>query len=182
LQPEKEDSKSDLSAPQRTADILRGLNRQKYSLVMVALPSRRRAAEEEEEGEETLDTLAEREKKNIPVCRIIDKFAYAKAADEKEKVARKKELNRKELELNWAIAPNDLQHRLKQFREFLSKGRRVELMLAKKRHGRKATKEEGDTLMATLRTTAEEVGAKEVKLDGKFPGVVNLIFEGKADD
>ncbi|KAK9773766.1 hypothetical protein SCAR479_09407 [Seiridium cardinale] len=183
LQPEKEDSTSDLSAPQRTADILKGLNRQKYSLVMVAVPSRRRAPAESEEGEdESLQAQAAKERQNAPVCRIMDKFAFAKAAEEKEKAARQKELNRKELELNWAIAPNDLQHRLRQFRDFLEKGKRVELMLAKKKRGRRATKEEGDTLVAALKETAEGVGAKQVKMDGNFPGIVNMVFEGKATE
>lgn len=183
LQPETADSKSGLSAPQRTADVLQGLNRQMYSLVMVALPSRRKRADDEEDEEEpqTLDALADQEMKDVPVCRIIDKFAHAKAADEKEKAARKKELNRKELELNWAIAPNDLQHRLKQLREFLAKGKRVELMLAKKKRGRAATRDEGEALLAALRESAVEVGAKEVKVEGDFPGVVNLVFEGKAE-
>ncbi|KAI1849394.1 hypothetical protein JX266_004889 [Neoarthrinium moseri] len=182
------DSSAALSAPQRTSELLRSLNRQKYSLVLVNVPAARPSPDEGEDGEgnEALtlgsmtegDVAARGAKERLPICRIIDKQAHAAAAADKAKAARTKELKRKEMELNWAIAPNDLAYKLRQLRDFLAKGKRVELMLAKKRHGRAATRDEGDELLAKLREAAEEAGGKEVKIEGRFPGVVRVVFEG----
>ncbi|KAI0124284.1 hypothetical protein BJ170DRAFT_638749 [Xylariales sp. AK1849] len=177
-----------LSEPQRTSDVLKGLDRAKYTLVMVASPPRSKPADADADagsaggdgegaGGVTLDTMTTPQQP-AAICRIIDKFAYAKATEEKEKAARRKELNRKELELNWAIAANDLTHRLKQLKDFLAKGKRVEVMLAKKRRGRPATAEEGNTLLERLSEAAQETSAKEVKREGSFPGVVKVVFEG----
>ncbi|KAI0167339.1 hypothetical protein BJ166DRAFT_519665 [Pestalotiopsis sp. NC0098] len=185
-----ENPNSNLSAPVLARDILRGLDRAQYTLEMVALPpSQQRKQRSNEEGQEegieeepeaqTLDELEDREMRDSPVCRIVDKQRHKREAEARAKEARKKELNRKELELNWAIAPNDLQHRLKQLRGFLEKGRRVELMVAKKRGGRVATADEARLLMDALSETATEVGATEVKREGKFPGVARIIYEGK---
>lgn len=190
MQPEHPNS--NLSAPMRARDVLRRLDRAQYSLVMVALPpsqQRRTRSDNDQEGEEgieeeepeaqTLEELEDREMRDSPVCRIIDKQRHAREAEARKKEARKKELNRKELELNWAIAPNDLQYRLKQLRGFLEKGRRVELMVAKKRGGRAATADEARALMEALAEAATEVGATEVKREGRFPGVARIIYEGK---
>ncbi|KAK8017552.1 Translation initiation factor IF-3 [Apiospora rasikravindrae] len=127
-----------LSKPQRTSDVLAALDRQKYSLVMVAPPPEPKEdeLEEEDDVDENLSfqdmPLAEPE---AAICRLIDKYAYAKMAEEKEKEARRKKLNTKELELNWAIAPNDLSHKVGQLQAFLSKGKIVQVMMAKKRGG-----------------------------------------------
>ncbi|KAK6833045.1 translation initiation factor RLI1 [Apiospora arundinis] len=166
-----------LSEPQRTSDVLAALDRQKYSLAMVAPPPE---PKEEEESDESLSfqdmPLAEPE---AAICRIIDKHAYAKMAEEKEKEARRKKLNTKELELNWAIAPNDLGHKVTQLQSFLTKGKTVMVMMAKKRRGRVATKEEAEALLEKLTEAATEAGAALAKKEGTFPGVVNLKFEGR---
>lgn len=186
MRPQNENT--NLSVPLRTRDVLRNLDRAKYTLVMVALPpSKQRgpkqdedAEPEEEDAPATIAEMEERERRDSPVCRIIDKQAHVQDQEVKAKEARRKELNRKELELNWAIAPNDLQHRLKQLRQFLEKGRRVEIMVAKKRGGRVATQDEADALVQTLQNTADEVGATVVKKLGEFPKVFRVIYEGKA--
>ncbi|KIX92410.1 uncharacterized protein Z520_11885 [Fonsecaea multimorphosa CBS 102226] len=73
-----------------------------------------------------------------------------------------KEKRPKQLELNWAISANDLQLKMKQMQEFLKKGKKVELLLANKRHQRKASQAEAEALLKTVRDKVEEVGAAEV--------------------
>ncbi|EXJ65903.1 uncharacterized protein A1O5_10879 [Cladophialophora psammophila CBS 110553] len=73
-----------------------------------------------------------------------------------------KEKRPKQLELNWAISANDLQLKMKQMQEFLKKGKKVELLLANKRHQRKASQAEAEALLKTVREKIEEVGAAEV--------------------
>ncbi|KAK8101652.1 translation initiation factor IF-3 [Apiospora kogelbergensis] len=169
-----------LSEPQRTSDILAGLDRKKWSLVMVAPPPELKE-EEEEEGVEDSNLsfqdmpLAE---PKAAICRLIDKYAYAKVAEEKEKEARRKKLNTKEIELNWAIAAHDLGHRLTQLEGFLSKGKTVEVMLAKKRGGRLASKAEGEAIIEKIEETAASAGAVIAKREGAFPGIVKLRVDG----
>ncbi|ETS80307.1 hypothetical protein PFICI_07836 [Pestalotiopsis fici W106-1] len=180
---------TDLSIPLRARDVLRNLDRAKYTLVMVALPPSKQRRQDDEEAQDEEDVedqprtpqeLEERERRDSPVCRIIDKQAHVRDQEDKAKEARRKELNRKEIELNWAIAPNDLQHRLKQMRAFLEKGKRVEIMIAKKRGGRVATADEAAALLEALKEAAAETKATQVKITGQFPAVVRLIYEGKA--
>ncbi|KAK7954944.1 hypothetical protein PG988_015638 [Apiospora saccharicola] len=171
-----------LSGPQNKYDVLDSLDRQKYCLVMVAPPPSKEAEDAEDaeaEGKEESMTWNDMPEPEAAICRLIDKFAYAKMAEEKEKEARRKKLNTKELELNWAIAANDLGHKVTQLEGFLSKGKTVEVMVAKKRGGRVATKEEGEALIDRLEEAAEGVGANIAKREGNFPGMVKLKFEGR---
>jgi translation initiation factor IF-3 len=118
-----------------------------------------------------------------PICKIVDK----KVLREQEQVARKPVKSKapsatiKQLELNWAIDPNDLNHRLNKMVEFLRKGWRVEVLLAPKKRGRRASPEEAEELLDKIREKAREVpGAKEIKaLEGKIGATVSLNFEGK---
>ncbi|KIW87834.1 uncharacterized protein Z519_11418 [Cladophialophora bantiana CBS 173.52] len=73
-----------------------------------------------------------------------------------------KEKRPKQLELNWAISANDLQLKMKQMQEFVKKGKKVELLLANKRHQRKASQAEAEALLMTVREKIQEVGATEV--------------------
>ena len=86
----------------------------------------------------------------------------------------------KTLELNWAIDANDLGHRLKKMEDFLSEGRKVEIVLARKKQGRKATVEECEDVLRRIKETVEAVkGAKETQaLEGKLGGVATLSLEG----
>ncbi|PSK51926.1 hypothetical protein B9Z65_3193 [Elsinoe australis] len=121
----------------------------------------------------------------VPVCKVENK---AEAAAK----ARAKEVERKEarklapegvkiIELNWAIGGNDLGHRLKKVEEFLKARRRVEIVIAPKRRGKKATKEEADGVLKKVREAVGMVeGAKETRpLQGQVGGVVSLMVEGK---
>ena len=119
----------------------------------------------------------------IPVCRVVDK-AEARAAEKQRRKAKAKspEQTKKYLELNWAIDPNDLQHRLGKLRQFLMEGRRVEVFLAKKKKRmRDATEAEGRATLKKIKECVEGVdGAKELKaMEGAFLQRATLFYEGK---
>ncbi|KAB8296203.1 hypothetical protein EYC80_008986 [Monilinia laxa] len=115
-----------------------------------------------------------------PIARIIDK----KEAHLQKK-AQKKGKNPasvvKTIEMNWAIEKNDLGHRLGKIRDFLEKGNKVEVLLAGKKKGRKATMEEAEEVVRRIREFVEEVeGAKEGrKMEGKIGAQAILCFEGR---
>jgi translation initiation factor IF-3 len=105
-----------------------------------------------------------------PVCKIISKkeeYAAEKRRKEQQKESKQaaaKERSVKTLELNWAIDGNDLAHRLEKVKTFLEEGRKVEIILAAKKRGRKASKEECEEVLGKIREVAEGVrGAKEPK-------------------
>lgn len=178
------DETGKLSPPQRVVDILASLDRKTQSLHTVALPPPRLRSrwEQPTEAAPSSEEGSARGVPEIPVCKIINKEAVHKAA----KVLKKKPANPsqtvKTLELNWAIDPHDLEHRLKRMREFLEKGYRVDVVLIGKRKKRKASPEEAAETLRRIREGAEEVeGAKEWKaMEGKVGGQVTVYLEGKA--
>ena len=155
--------------PRSKSDILSQLNKNTHRLVQ--FPS--------QEGENDLGF--------IPVCKIIDKKAvYAegkrrKAESKDRKKVEAKGRSTKTLELNWAIDGNDLGHRLDRVAQFLSEGRKVEIVLASKKRGRKATAVECEELLEKVRKCVEGVpGAKEFKgMEGKIGGFAVMSFQGK---
>ncbi|KAI1746228.1 hypothetical protein F4680DRAFT_400762 [Xylaria scruposa] len=163
-----------LSEPQRTDAVLASLP-PGHSLVMVAPPP-----PPDEEGPATIVVQP-----SAAICRIIDTVAEATAAKEAAAAAReaKKVAHQtKTLELNWAIAPHDLAHKMKRLDEFLAKGMRVELLLARKKGSRKATNEEGEELVRRIKEAASEAGATEFKkMDGRVGSVLKLFLEGPKD-
>ncbi|KAF2834240.1 hypothetical protein M501DRAFT_1001398 [Patellaria atrata CBS 101060] len=142
--------------PQRLFTLLGTLNREEEVLVQVSPP----------------------ESDSVPLVRIYSRAALYTAAREKEKTdkVRRKGLATKELEMNWAIDGNDLAHRLSRLKEFLGQGRRVDVTLAPKKKGRKATLEEARELLQTLTKSAEETGAKILKQEGALERVMMLTF------
>lgn len=119
----------------------------------------------------------------IPVCKVIDR-AEARAAQQQRRKTKVKnpEQKKKYLELNWAIDQNDLQHRLDKLRQFLMEGRRVEVLLAKKKKRmRNATEAEGRETLKKIKECVEGVdGAKELKaMEGRFLARATLFYEGK---
>lgn len=82
--------------------------------------------------------------------------------------------------MNWAIEKGDLGHRLNRLREWLGRGWRVEVVLAKKRRGRVATLEEAERLVESVRGVLGECGGRENKVaEGKVGGVMTIYCEGK---
>lgn len=123
----------------------------------------------------------------IPVCKMINRkeeYDKERAKKAERKTVTKKTadpLNVKTLELNWAIdVNNDLNHRLNKVKEFLAEGRRVEIVLAKKKRGRVATRDECDNVLSRINAAVEEVkGARQLKpMEGKVGAVAMLLLEG----
>jgi translation initiation factor IF-3 len=123
------------------------------------------------------------------ICRIINKkaeFEAQRARKEKErleKVSQKKGIGKtKTLELNWAISAHDLQHKMKNLRDFLEKGYKVEVLLAKKKRSRAATAEECKALVESVQEAVKGVpGAKEWKSsDGIALKSMTFFFQGPA--
>lgn len=156
-----------LDGPFRTREVLNSLDLELESLRMVS-----RAPKEPAEGQP-----------RHAICKIINK-REEKEKERAQERARKEQARKatriKELEINWAIAPNDLQHKLKQMRTFLQKGYKVDLLLAKKKGSRSATRDEAEALIQAIRDVKSEIrGAKEWKEpDGKPLRVLKLYFSG----
>ncbi|KAF7862681.1 hypothetical protein EAF04_007554 [Stromatinia cepivora] len=147
-----------LDAPVRTSEILKSINLKTHMLQIIAYS---------EDGEP-------------PIAKIIDKQEAAR-----QKRLAKKSKNpaavTKTIEMNWAIERNDLGHRLERIREFLERGNKVEVVLAGKKKGRKATEEEAEGVVGRVREFVEEVsGARESrKMEGKVGVQAVLYFEGR---
>ena len=85
----------------------------------------------------------------------------------------------KQIELNWAISGNDLDIKMKQMREFVEKGKKVELLLASKKRQRRASPEEANGTVETIRKAVADIpGCKEMKpLEGKIGGQAIMFVQ-----
>ncbi|KAK0827894.1 hypothetical protein LTR73_005496 [Friedmanniomyces endolithicus] len=123
----------------------------------------------------------------VPVCKVVSKkeqydLERRKKAANKERVKEgSKAQSMKTLELNWAIDANDLQHRLDRIGEFLADGRRVEVVLAAKKRGRKATVQECGQVVKKIEECVTGVeGASVMKaLTGKMGSFATIMLQGK---
>ncbi|KAK4127366.1 hypothetical protein N657DRAFT_641354 [Parathielavia appendiculata] len=140
-----------LTEPQRTSQILKKLNLERNTLILLAAPR----ADASSNGPQ------------YPICRIANRQAEeaAKSAQADKSAGKKKEKS-KELEVNWAIAPHDLRTKMSQLKRFLSKGYQVTvtMMNLKKRDKRRASADEAKGALKVVEATIAEVpGAKEIK-------------------
>ncbi|PWY73140.1 hypothetical protein BO94DRAFT_539019 [Aspergillus sclerotioniger CBS 115572] len=103
----------------------------------------------------------------FPICKIVNKFELREQAKEKAKAPRD---GLKQLELNWAIDSHDLSHRMKQLTTFLEKGRKVEVILTKKKRKRAPTVDEVKSLMERVLDTVREAKAVPVRPMEGEPG------------
>lgn len=164
-----------LTEKQRPADIINRLDRIRYSLAMVWAPPKPTPGEPEPEKDENLP--------DWPVCVIVDRRAEAAALQARAKEERRKQVSKKELEINWAIAAHDLGFRTRQLQNFLRKGHRVEIMLLQKKDKKQkktATQEECQEVVRMIREAVAEVPkVQEVKpMDGQVGKVVRMVFQG----
>ncbi|KMP08586.1 hypothetical protein DIZ76_016400 [Coccidioides immitis] len=112
------------------------------------------------------------------ICKIMSKRTlreqeYARSRTSKPKPA-------KQIELNWAIDPNDLENRLNQMESFIAKGKKVELILTSKARKRKATEPEAQKTLAAVKEKIQEIGAiQSKKMQGRLLGHVQFFLEGK---
>ncbi|KAI7656511.1 hypothetical protein KC318_g12363, partial [Hortaea werneckii] len=155
--------------PRTRWDVMRGVDRKTHRLIQ----------------------LSPDEPKNpdfVPVCKVQSKKeAYEqekqrKQSQKENKAKSAKMSSVKTLELNWAIDLNDLGHRLEKVAEFLAEGRRVEIVLASKKQGRKASKQECEAVLKKIAECVDSVPkAKELKgLEGKLGGFASLVLQGGA--
>ncbi|KAK4137573.1 hypothetical protein BT67DRAFT_438825 [Trichocladium antarcticum] len=167
VQVRTEDGK--LGAPLRTSAVLKQLNRETHSLVLVVPPRKDDASKGPE----------------YPIVRLVDKKAeYAAVSAAKGPVEQKKgpKIVSKEVELNWAIAPHDLETRMGRLAKFLEKGYRVQLTIAnpKKKAKRRATDDEAKAVYKRVKQTLEEmVGTTEYKpQEGLVKQTVIMYLQG----
>ncbi|KAK4453632.1 hypothetical protein QBC34DRAFT_394575 [Podospora aff. communis PSN243] len=158
-----------LTAPQRPWDVLGQFDPKEKSLVMVMDPSK----------------MNGRSNLPYPVCRIVDRKAELEAqqAREADGIGKSK---MKELELNWAIAPNDLERGLKQLRTFLEKGYFVEVRLMRKyKKGKKqASEEEAKVVLQRVEDLVKSMPeVRQTKgMEGVLGKQIRLSYQGKKLD
>ncbi|KAM7195978.1 hypothetical protein V8F33_006429 [Rhypophila sp. PSN 637] len=164
-----------LSRPMRTTEVLADLDRRYESLVMVARGG----------GKEEADRLDEdgRPRPQWPVCKIVNIQKERQEEYKKKKEERKKHVESKELEINWGIAPNDLDMtKLRQLRKFLAKGFTVQIRLLHSRKGRNKktpSKEEAERVFQAIKATVAEIpGSRESKVDGEVGKTMTIMLEG----
>ncbi|KAF2710034.1 hypothetical protein K504DRAFT_466475 [Pleomassaria siparia CBS 279.74] len=124
---------------------------------------------------------------DLPTCKVISKIdlraQHAKKMDLERRAAKGQGAGpaQKNLELNWAIAGGDLKHRLGKLKEFLSDGRKVEVLFGTKKRGRVATMEECEDLMKKVKEAVEECKGAEIskKMEGTVGGVLTMFFQGR---
>ena len=151
-----------LSESQTLRGLLRGIDPRRQTVVQLSKPG-----ELEEAIVElvTFDKLREQHR--------------AREIAEKEKRAEQRVKKTKQIELNWAIGNNDLQMKMKQMEGFLNEGKKVEILLAPKRHARRATVEEAEKVMQLIGEKLEEVDARAVSKDGQLLKQVTMTIRKK---
>ena len=130
----------------------------------------------------------------FPICKYMSLKSLKEkelALEKHERMERASRKQSKRLELNWTIGDNDLAHRMERLREFLSKGRSVEVTLGTQRKRgwqkkRPDSLETAEQLVQKVKAAAFEVnGSREAKeMTGDMGNMVVLYFEGprKAKD
>lgn len=120
------------------------------------------------QGTEHLVQIAKADEEGMAICRIMTIADLLKQKKDREKVQKeqKKSLKQsipKQVELNWAIGSNDLEHKLAQLQGFIKDGKKVEVVLASKKRQRQATPEEGMEVLRKLKAKLAEADGREIK-------------------
>ncbi|ERF74324.1 hypothetical protein EPUS_02011 [Endocarpon pusillum Z07020] len=119
-------------------------------------------------GDEYLVQISKVDEDGMAICRIMTKADLLKQKKDKERMQQehKKSLKQsvpKQIELNWAIGPNDLEHKMTQMKGFIKDGKKVEVVLASKKRQRQATPEEGQEVLRKVKEKLAEADAIEIK-------------------
>ncbi|KAF2212944.1 hypothetical protein CERZMDRAFT_96618 [Cercospora zeae-maydis SCOH1-5] len=125
----------------------------------------------------------------IPACKIVNKKDMYESEKRAKEVAKEKKRVQKvvsgeglkTLEINWAIdQKNDLMHRLERLKAFLAEGRRVDVICAAKKRGRKASIEECEAVVEKILAAVESVEGARVReeMTGKLGGFCQWTFQG----
>ncbi|KAF9885101.1 hypothetical protein FE257_000741 [Aspergillus nanangensis] len=116
-----------------------------------------------------------------PVCKIVSRVALREQERAKAKVTHAAKTAVKQIELNWAIDAHDLAHRLKQLTTFLEKGRKVEIILTRKKGKRPPNVEEVKHLMDSVMQTTKEADAVQMRPMEGEPGKHVILVVKKRD-
>jgi translation initiation factor IF-3 len=116
-----------------------------------------------------------------PVCKVVNRLEMREQERAKAKAAHVTKNAAKQIELNWAIDVHDLSHRLKQLTSFLDKGRKVEVILTKKRGKRAPTVEEIKHVMDSVLQATKEANAMQIKPMEGEPGKHVILSVKKKD-
>ena len=153
-----------IQEPQPLNDVLRSFDRTNNFLVQVSAP---------EEGTE----------EEYPVCRVLAKRdVYAHEQARTKKAGGGGGMVTKQIEISWITDQNDFRHKMDRLEEFLTDGKRVEIVLIQRRKGKKrvASEPEMEGMLKAIRErVAGIVGAKESReVERKPGGIMTLTFEG----
>lgn len=148
-----------LDPPARLRDVLKSFDRREHYLIQVS------------------PTLRDRP----TVCKIVSRVAMREQERAKAKAVQATKVSSKQIELNWAINAHDLAHRLKQLTTFLDKGRKVEIILTRKKGKRHPTVEEIKHLMDSVIETVKEANALQVKPMEGEPGKHVVLVVKKSE-
>lgn len=153
-------SEHELEPPTRLRDALRSIERPANFILQVAPPPSPGSG---------------------PICRVMNRAAIREYEKTRAKAAQAAKSSNKQVELNWAINPHDLTHRLKQLTNFLEKGRRVEIVLTRKKGKRLPTVDEVKNLMDSVLETVKGADATQVKpMEGEPGKQVTLVVKKRA--
>lgn len=122
-----------------------------------------------------------------PVAEIVNiKKELARQQKQKEEAKHQKATNKeKELELNWAMDPHDIEHKMETLKKFLAKGYKVQVLLLKKGGKKvKPSKKQGQELLEKITTAVAAVeGSTEWKgREGKELGSMRVFVQGKLQE
>ena len=125
------------------------------------------------------------DKDRIPICKVMDRKMlvqqrFERRKLEKEQAKQSRASSPKENEINWAVTEHDIENKLRQMETFISKGRKVQILLASKKKSRTVSLDEAEHVLNTIRRKIEEVGAKETKpMDGQLLAYATIMVEKK---
>lgn len=119
------------------------------------------------QGIEHLVQISRVDDNGTAICRIMTVSELLRQRRDRERAQKEQKKSSKsvskQIELNWAIGPNDLEHKLTQLKGFIEDGKKVEVILASKKRQRQATLEEGRAVLRKVREKLAEADATETQ-------------------
>lgn len=128
------------------------------------------------------------DKRPTAIVKVFKRADLIRQKREKQKAQQKQQKSMKDkapkqIELNWAIGPRDLEMKLGQLESFIEKGKTVEIILAAKRKQRRASVEEGEEVLKKIRDKMVDIDGKEVKpMEGQLLKQAILTIRKKGVD
>jgi translation initiation factor IF-3 len=175
-----------LSEPQLLGHVLGAINTDTQVLQALYIPQGR--AEEAQGGgdnaEQEMDDIsaAALDRRRLPVCAVVDREQVRNA---QEGVVKERRIKNKEMELNWAIGPHDLNYKLKQVQKFLKKGMRVEIILLRKKAAKRQSRKQAEPDEAEKMYEQVQAAINEIKgttsykkTEGDVGGTLRMFVQG----